>query len=182
MLRKEDVILFSGGARGAEAEFGLNAERHDIEEVNFNFEGHQIERNRGLRILNHEELAQGGISLAYVSKLMHRQYPHTEHMRKVFQCIWWQVNKGQEIYVIGKILPDGTVKGGTGWGAEFAKLCNKPLFVFEQEQDQWFRWNRERWDAIDPPRVEHIHFTGTGTRFLQDNARKAIADLFDRSF
>ena len=32
-------------------------------------------------------------------------------------------------------MPDDTVKGGTGWGAEFAKLCNKPLFVFDQDKD-----------------------------------------------
>ena len=60
----------------------------------------------------------------------------------MLQTIWHQVNHGQEIYVVGKILPDETVKGGTGWGAEFAKLCNKPLFVFDQERDGWFRWSR----------------------------------------
>ena len=46
------------------------------------------------------------------------------------------MNNGQEIYVVGAIQPDATVKGGTGWGAEFAKLCNKPLFVFDQEQER----------------------------------------------
>ena len=34
--------------------------------------------------------------------------------------------------MIGEILDDRTVKGGTGWGAEFAKLCNKPLYLFDQ--------------------------------------------------
>ncbi len=47
------------------------------------------------------------------------------------------------------------MKGGTGWGAEFAKLCNKPFFVFDQDRDGWFRWN---------------------------SATKAINGLFDRSF
>jgi hypothetical protein len=54
-MNKEDVILFSGGARGAEEEFGATAERHEIEEVNFTFEGHSIARGRGLRYLNHQE-------------------------------------------------------------------------------------------------------------------------------
>ena len=61
----------------------------------------------------------------------------------MLQSIWHQVNNGQEIFVVGKILDDDTVKGGTGWGAEFAKLCNKPLFVFDQERDGWFRWTGE---------------------------------------
>ena len=55
-MNTKDYILFSGGARGAEAVFGSNAERLGIEEVNFTFEGHSIARHRGIRVLNHEEL------------------------------------------------------------------------------------------------------------------------------
>ena len=43
--------------------------------------------------------------------------------------------------MIGAIQPDQTVTGGTGWGAEFAKLCNKPLFVFDQKRGGWFKWS-----------------------------------------
>ena len=43
-MKPSDCILFSGGTAGAEAEFGARAERHGIEEVNFSFDGHQIER------------------------------------------------------------------------------------------------------------------------------------------
>ena len=109
-----DYILFSGGAPGAEMAFGENAERLGIEEVNFAFEGHVHVRTRGLRILNHEELRAGDVSLDYVSKLMNRRYTDAPTIRKVLQSIWYQVNHGQEIYVIGAVLPDQTVKGGTG--------------------------------------------------------------------
>ena len=68
-MKKEDCILFSGGAQGAEAEFGANAESFGIEEVNFTFNGHSLLRKRGLRVLNHEELKNGDVSLEYVSKL-----------------------------------------------------------------------------------------------------------------
>ena len=69
-MNKEDAILFSGGIKGAEAEFGANAERLGIEEVNFTFEGHGIVRRRGLRVLNHEELKNGDVSLEYVSSCL----------------------------------------------------------------------------------------------------------------
>lgn len=52
-MTPSECILFSGGASGAEAEFGACAERHGIEEVNFTFEGHPIVRRRGVRVLNH---------------------------------------------------------------------------------------------------------------------------------
>ena len=185
MLRKDDCILFSGGAPGAEAAFGEEAEKHGVEEVNFTFEGHTEARQRGRRVLNHEELLAGDVSLAYVSKLMNRRYTEGPQLRKVLQSIWYQVNHGQEIYVIGHILEDGTVRGGTGWGAEFAKLCNKPLHVFDQDHDSWFSWDGEGFrsrDATDGPVITHPHFTGTGTRTIRDNGRAAIEALFTRSF
>ena len=184
-MKREDVILFSGGALGAEWTFGACAERFGIEEVNFSFDGHKPARTRGLRVLNHEELAAGEVSLAYVSRLMNRRYPDTPTFRKILQSIWYQINNGQEIYVIGSIQPDNTVRGGTGWGAEFAKLCNKPLFVFDQEKAGWFAWTGDHFEArtgSDEPAITHVHFTGTGTRTPSDAARKAIAALFDRSF
>lgn len=184
-MNKEDVILFSGGAAGAEQAFGEAAERHGIEEVNFSFEGHPIVRHRGLRVLNHEELQAGDVSLEYVGRLMHRRYTDAPKIRKILQTIWYQVNNGQEIYVIGTILDDATVRGGTGWGAEFAKLCNKPLHVFDQAQDGWFTWSGSEWNRradTDLPIVTHPHITGTGTRMMHDNGRAAIESLFQRSF
>jgi hypothetical protein len=184
-MNPRDCILFSGGAQGAEAEFGAGAERHGIEEVNFTFEGHKIMRHRGVRVLNHEELQSGDVSLEYVSKLMHRRFSDAPTIRNILQTIWYQVNSGREIYVIGTILDDGTVRGGTGWGAEFAKICNKPLHVFDQEQDSWFTWTGLKWQERgmnDGPVIEHPHFTGTGTRTIKENAREAIESLFTRSF
>jgi hypothetical protein len=184
-MRREDCILFSGGAPGAEATFGEQAEKHGVEEVNFTFEGHTIERRRGLRVLNHEELLAGDVSLEYVSRLMNRRYTEGATLRKILQTIWYQVNHGQEIYVVGTILEDGTVRGGTGWGAEFAKLCNKPLHVFDQSHGHWCSWDGSGWTtrkAGDEPVIEHIHFTGTGTRVLEAAGRAAIQSLFDRSF
>jgi hypothetical protein len=178
-----DCILFSGGAVGAESAFGACAERHGIEEVNFTFEGHRHMRSRGIRVLNHEELQAGDVSLEYVSRLMGRRYTDSPTIRKILQTIWYQVNNGQEIYVIGVVQDDGTVRGGTGWGAEFAKLCNKPLFVFDQDESSWRAWTGTDWRTMsEGPTISHRHFTGTGTRNLGDNGRAAIEDLFTRSF
>ncbi len=184
-MNRSDCILYSGGAQGAEAAFGAEAERYGIDEVNFTFDGHPIARTRGLHVLNHEELRNGDVSLEYVSRLMNRRYTEGPTVRKILQSIWYQVNHGQEIYVVGHILADKTVKGGTGWGAEFAKLCNKPLFVFDQDADAWFEWDghAERWvKQAMAPVIAHTHFTGTGTRRLQANGERAIADLFAASF
>jgi hypothetical protein len=127
-------------------------------------------------------LKQGDVSLIYVSRLMNRTFSDTPLFKKILQTIWHQINNGQEIYIVGHILKDGTVKGGTGWGAEFAKLCNKPLLVFDQEADRWHRWTGEAWTPELSPKITHTHIAGSGTRELKPNGLKAINDLFDRSF
>ena len=142
MLKPKMCTLFSGGAAGTEVFFGELAEQYGVQEVNFSFEGHQIERRRGVRVLTNEELALKDVSLTYVSKIMNRQFTRAPLFRKVLQSICWQISNGQEVFVVGEILPDNTVKGGTGWGAEFAKICNKPLWVFDQAQNSWFKWQK----------------------------------------
>jgi hypothetical protein len=183
-MKASDCILFSGGAPGAEAAFGACAERRGIEEVNFTFDGHTIARSRGVRMLNHEELQAGDVSLEYVARLVNRRYTESPTIRKVLQTLWYQINNGQEIYVVGAILDDKTVRGGTGWGAEFAKLCNKPLHVFDQDKGSWFRWSGDDWHSAKAasPVITHPHFTGTGTRSIRDNGKQAIEELFRRSF
>jgi hypothetical protein len=181
-MNASECVLYSGGLKGAEAAFGAAAERHGVEEINFTFDGHRIERSRGVRTLSHAELLQGDVSLAYVGTLMHRRYPNTDTFRHVLQTIWHQVNNAQEIYVVGKILDDGTVKGGTGWGAEFAKLCNKSLHAFDQEHGTWAHWNGSAWEKAPAPVIQHAHFCGTGTRYLEENGKSAIDKLFADSF
>ncbi|MBU1040567.1 MAG: hypothetical protein KKF77_05645 [Proteobacteria bacterium] len=179
------VTLFSGGAKGSEAAFGAAAETFGIHEVTFTFAGNEPQRSQGLRVLSDEDLALRDVSVQYVSRLMGRSYPsHTDELsfRNLLQCICWQVASGKEVFVVGEILPDNTVRGGTGWGAEFAKICNKPLFVFDQTQGDWFRWDKTRWIPARGVTITREAFTGTGTRSLTDSGQAAILELFERSF
>ena len=100
MLNPKQCVLYSGGAAGTEQFFGALAEGWGIEEVNYSFEGHQIERKRGVRVLTSEELALKDVSLTYVSKLMNREYTRAPIFRKVLQSICWQVSSGNQVIVI----------------------------------------------------------------------------------
>jgi hypothetical protein len=84
--------------------------------------------------------------------------------------------------VIGVLQPDGTVKGGTGWGAELARLWRKPLFVFDQKRNGWFKWSGTAWEIAHDPKIESESFAGLGTQDLSDEGRKAIFALYERSF
>jgi hypothetical protein len=184
-MNPRDCTLYSGGAAGAEADFGVCAERYGVNEVNFTCAGHGIARQRGVRLLSEQELLHGDVSLDYVSKLMHRRYTDAPTIRRILQTIWYQVSHGQEIFIVGAILDDGTVQGGTGWGAELAKLFNKPLYVFDQPRDGWFKWGGDEWAPLSGsslPVITQAAFTGSGTRSVRPNGRVAVETLFARSF
>lgn len=178
-MKAEAMTLYCGATRGAEAEFGRLAEQFGIEEVNYSFEGHSNERTRGLHVLGREELITGDVSLQYVSRLLNRNYTQKgDIFRKVLQTLFHIVNRSREVFVIGEVQEDLTVRGGTGWGAEFAKLCNKTLHTFDQAQDTWLRWGGESWQRVENPVIEETLFAGIGTRFLQDSGKQAIERLF----
>ncbi|MDA8403126.1 MAG: hypothetical protein M0Z56_02870 [Desulfobacteraceae bacterium] len=175
------TALYSGGHKGAEAEFGKLAEAWGMNEVNFSFEGHDAERTRGVRVLSREELQKGDISMEIVSKRMNRTYSKTDKIRKVIQSLFHMVNNGYQVIAVGWIQADNTVKGGTGWGVELAKLFNRPLFVYDQDQKAWFSWENSQW-VEKMPMIASGTFAGTGTRNLSDDGRQALRDLFIRSF
>lgn len=181
MSEASQTTFYSGGHRGAEAEFGKLAEKFGMKEVNFSFEGHNIERKVGVKMLSEEELTKGDISMDIVSARMGRSFSRVNKIRKVIQSIFHMINNGYQILVIGWILPDKTVKGGTGWGVELGKLFNRPIFVYEQDRKAWFSWIDNSWQKVSPV-ISHKTFAGTGTRNLTEDAKKAMENLFERSF
>lgn len=181
MTDRSEVTLYSGGHKGSEAEFGRLAEMWGIGEVNFSYAGHDPQRTRGLRVLGPEELDKGNVSMEIVSTRLGRSFSRAEKIRKVIQTIFHMVNNGFHVVVVGRIQPDHTVKGGTGWGVELAKLFNRPLHVYDQDRRSWFAWQDNRW-VPEMPTLAHKTFVGTGTRNLTDDGRQAIHDFFDSSF
>ena len=56
--------------------------------------------------------------------------------------------------------------------------------MFDQDQNGWFQWTGNDWKGLgqSAPTITHPHFTGTGTRQIHDNGKRAIEDLFIQSF
>ena len=179
-MEAAQCTLYSGGLKGAETVFGETAEKFSVNEVVFTFEGHKLSREKNVRVLSREELERGDISMELASKMLNRTYYETEKIRKVLQTIFHMVNSGYQVFVIGSIQEDGSVKGGTGWAVQLAKMFNRPLHVFDQPSGKWFTW-KEGWQE-DSPRIQYETFVGSGTRYLNDAGRDAIEKLFEDSF
>jgi hypothetical protein len=175
--------LVSGGSKGAEAEFGACAERWGLTEVNYTFTGHRLlDRQRGIVTLGDDELKKGDFSLINASRRLNRTLSEIPLVRSILQTIWHQITNASQVFVVGTIQADNTVRGGTGWGAELARLWRKPLFVFDQSKRSWFRWSGTAWEIDNQPTITTESFAGIGTQNLDDSGRAAIHDLFLRSF
>jgi hypothetical protein len=181
MLDPKKVTIYTGGHRGTEEYFGQSAEKWGMKEVTFNFEGHEISRDRGLIMLSGEELALGAVGPEIIQKRMERPFAKTAMMQKVFQILFHIVNSGYQVFAVGWLLNNGTVKGGTGWGVELAKLFNRPVHLFEQDRKEWVSWVNNEWVTEDPT-ICHKTCAVTGTRYLSDEGRQAVDELFERSF
>ncbi|MBI4843374.1 MAG: hypothetical protein HY809_03490 [Nitrospirae bacterium] len=181
MLEPNKVTLYSGGHRGTEEYFGKTSEKWGVQEVTFNFEGHEISRNKGLTILSDAELLRGGVSLDIINKRMERSFAQTPTMQKIFQTVFHVVNSGYQVFAAGWLLSNGTVKGGTGWGVELARLFNRPVHLFEQDRKEWVSWVHNEW-VTEEPVICHRTISVTGTRSLSEEGKQAIDELFKRSF
>ena len=181
MFDRNKPALRSGGHKGAEAEFARCAERWGIPEATISFEGHLMEWDKDVHVLSPEELAKGDVSMEIVSQRLGRTYTSIDYIRKVIQSLFHMVAESFQVFVIGVIQPDGTVQGGTGWAVELARFFNRPVSVFDQSRAQWFTWSGTEW-ALDTPTIGGKPFTGTGTRNLTDEGRRAITELYERSF
>ena len=181
-MKAEECTLYHGGLKGAETAFGEQAEKYNVGEVIFTFEGHRLNRDRNAVSLTEEDLQRGDISMEIASRMMNRTYYETEKIRRVLQAIFHMVNKGHQVFVIGTILDDNSVKGGTGWAVELAKLFNRPLHVYDQNREGWFTWKDGSWQDEESPKIAFDTFVGSGTRYLSDDGKVAIEKLFTDSF
>lgn len=181
MLDVSQYTLYSGGHAGAEEEFGLCAEKWGCQEVNFSYDGHKITRHKNIITLTDEELKKGDVSMEIVSRHMRRNYSQAQKIRDITRQIYHIVTNADHVFAIGWILANDTVKGGTGWGVELAKFFNRPVSVFDQDRTEWFTWKDKKWTSDKPVIFNHT-FAGTGTRNLGPEGKKAIHELFERSF
>ena len=181
-LPPHTFTLLSGSAKGSEMAFGEAAERWGLQETNFTFAGREPKRRRGLEVLSEDDLERGRVSEVYISAQLHRSFPKTETFQRILQMIWHQIATAGEVFAIGYINEDGTVRGGTGWGVELARHFHKPVYVFDQDREAWFEWKNDEWLAVDSPVIRRTRFAGTGTRFPTKAGVRAVVELFERSF
>ena len=180
MSDRSERHLYHGGHKGTEAAFSRAAEKWGISETTLSFEGHEMERGRNVEILDDEKLREGRVSMEFVFQALGRRFHTGKGIRRVIKLMFHAVVRSDELFAVGWIQEDDTVKGGTGWGVELAKLFNRPVHVLDQDKGKWFTWRKQGW-SVSEPLLPQGSFSATGTRNLSGASEKAIESLFERS-
>lgn len=111
---------------------------------------------------------------------------------------WSQVKYSDEVFAIGQIVaPDKrgakgfynksslcVVDGGSGYACTMCINSGKPLWVFDQVVDSWFRWSyiTNNFVVSNTPKISFQNFTGIGTREISQSGINAIIDVYNLTF
>jgi hypothetical protein len=171
-------ICLSGGADGADLEWGMVADNVKMSVVHWSFDGHKTKApSQTVAILTEQQLKDADPYLLQASKIIKRKFPTRNLWTKnLLRRNYYQVAWADSVYAVSTIK-NGLVQGGTGWAvALFLNRFNMaacPCYVFCQDTGYWYEWVGSWKQIHSPPRPSGI-FAGIGSRDLGITGRLAI--------
>ena len=178
----EATICMSGGAPGADLQFGMNAGRAGHYVIHWSFEGHASRApDSETVLLSQEQLRDAHPALKQANTSLKRTIPWKKPwMLNLLRRNFFQVRWSDSVYAVSEIdWATNTVKGGTGWAIEMAKhLPLSNIWVYDQKQEQWYQWQENKWANISEPASPQGVYAGIGSRDLQEGGKLAIRRLY----
>lgn len=179
-------ICLSGGADGADLQWGMCAGMAGHIVYHFNFPKHRCKAPKSEQVtLTEEQLLEADPALIRANQTLKRTFPSSSHfVNSLLRRNYWQIRDTERVYAIAGIDPKGIVFGGTSWAVQMfidrhdGKACE--VYVFDQALDRWFTWTGA-WTLMDgdPPKPHGV-WTGIGSaKSFQPNGKAAIRRLLD---
>lgn len=195
----DSFTLHSGGALGSDFMWGQIAEEYGIPNTpdrQMHYYNNQPTPKGNVQIST-EDYEEGRYKVAEAAKAnWGYQYKTMKDDRLIRN--WSQVKHSDAIYAIGTMVKEGerifpnqsgdtrtakhtAVTGGTGYAVEMAIQAGKPVYVFDQSRNRWFKNINDEWSVSDVPTLTP-NFAGIGTRQIQQNGIDAIRAVFEKTF
>jgi hypothetical protein len=171
----------SGGALGADLQWGMCAGMAGHQVIHWSFPGHKSDAPaEELVRIPFETLTMADEHLEKANKTMNRRLSYDKPwIINLLRRNYFQVGNSQSVYAISTIKK-GLVQGGTAWAVQmFIDLHpeSTECYVFDQELAQWFQWLNSSWTAIETPPAPTGVWAGVGTRDLNQAGKQAIRQL-----
>jgi hypothetical protein len=196
ILDLKKITCHSGGASGADSTWEKIGEEYGVKTRAYSYKTQSHQSPNKVEISD-DDYREGVIEVNRSNKWLNRYGIH-KYMNLLARN-WPQVKYSKQIFAIGQIIDVGekspkgyynrgkyaVVDGGTGYSTQMAINYNKPIFVFDQIKDSWFRWSYSSMSFIKMsivPKIECQDFAGIGTRELQENGLNQIRKVYELTF
>lgn len=179
------VTMLSGGADGADYEWGEIASLHGHDVIHFSFYGHtsKCPASQIVRIAD-KDLVVADQWLKKAKTHLHRVFPSkSKFVNNLLRRNYYQVRETDAVYAVGTFHPSTfLVDGGTAWATTmFCLIHDKPFYIFHQDRNKWYEMHisGQHKEIPVPPKPTTGVWTGIGTRNINLNGRIAIDYLFN---
>ena len=191
--RTEESSIYtnhSGGAIGSDSYWGEIAKQYGIETKHY-YSGQKTPT--GNTPISQEDYIEGQIKATKAGHAMGRLNPKAQVRSELLIRDWAQSKYADAVFAIGTMLKPGDqidqsrkalisqVKGGTGWAVQMAIAEGKPVYVFDQVRNKWYKNLNGKWENSDVPILTN-NFAGIGTREINESGKQAIRDVFAKTF
>jgi hypothetical protein len=194
-LDLNNIVCHSGGAVGSDTEWEVIGQEFGVKTRAYSYKTPKHESVNKVEI-SEEDYKEGVEEINKANKWLNRYGIH-KYMNLLARN-WSQVKYSDEVIAIGYIVKKGEknpkgyynkgkydmVDGGTGYACQMAINHQRPVYVFDQIRDKWFRWSYSSLCYMECkcPKITHQNFAGIGTREIKSNGIQAIRDVFDKTF
>jgi hypothetical protein len=192
----DQVTCNSGGAEGSDSIWELFCELYGVNTNAYSYKTKKHKSPNKVEISN-EDYEEGVDKIKKANKSLKRK--GIDKYMNLLARNWAQVKYSEEIFAIGNIVKTGdiskkgfkvtssneSVDGGTGYAIQMAIDCQKTVYVFDQSKECWFKWSYILDQFIKlsgTPLILSENFAGIGTREITDAGKKAIEDVFIKTF
>lgn len=187
LIALSENLCLSGGADGADLQWGMMAGRIGHSVIHWSFQGHKSQAPESEIVrLDDASLAEADEVLKRANKTIKRRFPgKSRFVNNLLRRNFYQVRWSESLYGVGE-MKSGQVQGGTAWAVQMymdrfthdgepMESCR--LYFYDQATDRWMSWQGE-WQIMEeqPPMPKGI-WTGVGTRELSNNGKWAIRNV-----
>lgn len=194
-LDLSNIVCHSGGAVGSDTEWEVIGQEFDVKTRAYSYKTAKHDSVNKVEI-SESDYKEGVEEINKANKWLNRYGIH-KYMNLLARN-WAQVKYSDEVIAIGYIVKKGEknpkgyynkgkydmVDGGTGYACQMAINHQRPVYVFDQIRDKWFRWSYSSLCYMECkcPKITHQNFAGIGTREIKPNGIQAIRDVFNKTF
>jgi hypothetical protein len=181
ILDENTNLCLSGGALGADLQWGMCAGMAGHQVIHWSFNGHktQAPESEVVRI-KHDDLIIADPFLEKANITLQRKVPYDKPwVINLLRRNYYQVANSGSVYAVSTIKKN-LVQGGTAWATTmFTDLYpeTESCFCFDQDQEKWFVWTPDAWVEINLPTPPRGIWAGVGTRDLNLAGKNAIREL-----